>query len=63
MRTSWRRFASGSFGITALLLVGCAGELGPAGTGVLTDSTRSEGAVLSAHVATFAAPVEARALR
>lgn len=59
MRTSWRRLASSAFGITALLLMGCAGELGPSRTGSLTDSTLPGGGSSAAPVADVASPIEA----
>jgi phospholipid-binding lipoprotein MlaA len=59
VRISWRRLASGTFGITALLLVGCAGELGTSRTGSLTDSTLSGGVSSAEPTATVAGPIEA----
>ncbi len=41
MDTLWRWLVTGMTGLAALLLVGCAGELGSSRTGALTDSTAS----------------------
>ena len=43
MRRSWRRFALGTFGITALLLVGCAEDRNFSRTDSLTDASVSNG--------------------
>lgn len=59
MRTSWRRFASVAFGIVALMLMGCAGELGPSRTGSLTDSTLSVEASSAVPVANVSDPIKA----
>ena len=59
MRTSWRRLESLAFGITALLLVGCAGELGSSRQSSLVDSTLSAGTSVAAPVANVTSPIEA----
>jgi len=59
VRTSWRRLESLAFGITALLLVGCAGELGSSRQSSLVDSTLSAGTSVAAPVANVASPIEA----
>lgn len=58
MRMSWRRLASGLFGLTALFLVGCAGELGSSRTGSLAEPPLSDGNSSSAPVQNVAAPIE-----
>ena len=58
MRTSWRQLASGMFGLTALFLVGCAGELGSSRTGSLADPPLSDGISSSPSVQNVAAPIE-----
>lgn len=55
---SWRRLASGTFGITALWLVGCAGQPGSHHTDSLTDRTWSSRVSSAESVATVAGPVE-----
>lgn len=59
---SWRRIASGTYGITALLLMGCAGQLGTPGADSLTDRTLSIDVPSAESVATAASPVEAAPL-
>ena len=59
MRMSWHRLASGMFGLTALFLVGCAGELGSSHTGSLADPPLTDGNSSSASVQNVAAPIEA----
>jgi len=56
---SWHRLASGMFGLTALFLVGCAGELGSSHTGSLADPPLTDGNSSSASVQNVAAPIEA----
>ncbi len=58
MRTSWRRLASVVFGITPLLLVGCAGEWGSSRQGSLADSTLSAGTSVAVPVANVTSPIE-----
>ena len=58
MRTSWRRLESLAFGITALLLVGCAGEWGSSRQSSLADSTLSAGTSVAAPVASVTSPIE-----
>ena len=59
MRMSWRRLASGMFGLTTLFLVGCAGEMGSSRTGSLADPPLSDGISSSAPVQNVAVPIEA----
>jgi len=59
VRMSWHRLASGMFGLTALFLVGCAGELGSSHTGSLADPPLTDGNSSSASVQNVAAPIEA----
>lgn len=57
MRISWRRLVSGMIGLTALGLVGCAGEQGSHRTGVIADSTSSGEMSSAAPVASVAGPI------
>lgn len=59
MRTSWRRLALVAFGITALMLMGCAGELGPSRTGSLADLSLPGEASSAAPVPNVSGPSEA----
>jgi len=59
VRMSWRRLASGMFGLTALFLVGCAGELGSSRTGSLADPPLTDGNSSSASVQNGAVPIDA----
>jgi len=59
VRMSWRRLASGMFGLTTLFLVGCAGEMGSSRTGSLADPPLSDGISSSAPVQNVAVPIEA----
>jgi phospholipid-binding lipoprotein MlaA len=48
-----------AFGITALMLMGCAGELGSSRTGPLTDATLPNGVLSAEPDATASGPIEA----
>ncbi len=62
MRMSWRRLVSGAFGITALWLVGCAGQLETPRADSLTDRAVTTELPPTASIATSAGPIEAAAL-
>lgn len=58
---SWRRLASGVFGMTALWLVGCAGQLETPRADSLTDRAVTTGLPSTASIATSTGPIEAAA--
>jgi len=55
---SWRRLASETLSVVALMLVGCAGQLGTPGADSLTSRTLSAEEPSAVSVATAASPVE-----
>jgi phospholipid-binding lipoprotein MlaA len=55
---SWRRLASETFSVVALMLVGCAGQLGTPGADSFTGRTLSAEEPSAVSVATAASPVE-----